>query len=89
MFAAVRACDFKWLPSVKSVATTQPAGIVGATRDLTYADGTVQSIRITEISDMQHLVSYEVFASIPPISYSSVVHTIRLRRVTMEVGVGE
>ncbi len=82
LWDAIRGLDFSWLPEVKSASAQAKSGVVGSTRELTYKDGTVQTIRVTEVSDQHHSLSYEVISSVPAISYLSVIHSFRLHRVS-------
>jgi hypothetical protein len=47
-----------------------------------YKDGTLQRIKLMELNDATHTLTYDVITSEPPVPYSSAIHTIRLRRVT-------
>jgi len=55
---------------------------VGGIRRVTYRDGTVQRVKLVELSDAEHSVTYDVIESVPAVRYLSAIHTIRLRRVT-------
>jgi len=58
------------------------ASKVGGVRRVTYKDATVQRVKLLELSDAEHSVTYEVIESTPAVSYLSAVHTINLRRIT-------
>jgi len=55
---------------------------VGGVRRVTYRDGTIQRVKLLELSDAEHSVTYEVIESTPAVSYLSAIHTISLRRIT-------
>jgi len=55
---------------------------VGSLRKINYKDGSVQKIKVLEISDYRHSVTYDVIESDPPAYTMSAIHTITLRRVT-------
>jgi hypothetical protein len=55
---------------------------VGGVRRVIYKDGTLQRIKLMELNDATHTLTYDVITSEPPVPYSSAIHTIRLRRVT-------
>jgi hypothetical protein len=74
--------DFKFSSAVKSSETKGNASEVGATHTITYNDGTVQTVKVVEISDARWTISWDVIDSNPAVSYSSASHTLRLRRVT-------
>jgi len=80
----VRPVDFKFLDTVKSTVMEGKADAaeVGGIRTITYQEGTVQKIKLTELSDARHMISYELVESTPAVSVLSAVHTIQLRRVT-------
>jgi len=80
----VRPIDFKFNAAVKSSELVGGASSseVGGVRKITYADKTVQSIKLTELSDATHSITYELIESKPAITVMSAVHTINLRRIT-------
>jgi len=80
----LRPLDFKYNPHVAKaeVEEKKSAAEVGAVIKVTYTDKTVQRITTTEISDGSHTVSWELIESEPAVSILSVVHTVKLRRVT-------
>ena len=70
---------------VKSVAWKDGApGQVGSHLQITWTDGAHWQIHITEISDINHFISYELVEAEPPLGTSSLQATIRLLRVTDE-----
>jgi len=80
----LRPLDFSFLPAVATsvVEGRQSASRVGSVRRVIYKDGTLQRIKLMELNDASHTVTYDVITSEPPVPYSSAIHTIRLRRVT-------
>ncbi|KAI3647778.1 hypothetical protein MP228_007999 [Amoeboaphelidium protococcarum] len=81
----VRPLTFKWLSAVKEVKVVDGnESQVGSQRKITYVDGTVQTVRVLELSDVENFVTYEVVSSEPAVQVSSAIHTIRLRRVTAD-----
>lgn len=82
----IRPLTFSWLSSVKEVKVEQgsSAAEVGSQRRVVYKDGTVQTLKVLELSDINMFVTYELIASEPAISVSSAVHTIRLFPVTFD-----
>jgi hypothetical protein len=81
---ALRPMSFAFNPNVASAAIEdgKSASEVGAVAKITYKDKTVQRLKISEISDATHSLSWEMIESIPAIPFMSVAHTIKLRRVT-------
>jgi hypothetical protein len=97
VWSTLRPLTFSWLKSVKEVKadgnegspqSTQLTPVVGSTRRVVYTDGTVQSIKMLELSDLHYFVTYEVIASEPAVSVTSAVHTLRLRHITFDKCVG-
>jgi len=50
-------------------------------RKVTFNDA-VQRFRVTEISDQNYQITFELFESVPAVEYMSASHTWKLRRVT-------
>jgi len=85
VWAAIKPLDFHFLPIVTSVELEDKHSTfatVGTIRRVTYADKTVQRVKLVELSDAQRFVTWEVIDSVPALTYSSAIHTIKLRRVT-------
>jgi len=80
----LRPLDFSFLPAVATsvVEGRQNPARVGGVRRVIYKDGTLQRIKLMELNDATHTLTYDVITSEPPVPYSSAIHTIRLRRVT-------
>jgi hypothetical protein len=55
---------------------------IGSLFDVEYTDGSVWSHRIVEISESKRIISYELIGATPEISFSSMVTTIRLYKVS-------
>jgi len=83
-WSAIRPMNFAWNPNVAGAAVEdgKSASEVGAVVKVTYKDKTVQRVRIAEISDATHSISWEMVESQPAVPIMSVIHTIKLRRVT-------
>ena len=82
---AFRSFEFdKMFPShVKSVKfTSGGANEVGSVFDVEYADGSVWTNRIGEISDVKRVISWELISATPEIGFTSMMTTIRLHKVT-------
>lgn len=56
--------------------------IVGAEFRINFKDGTVQTVKLLELSDLEHFLTYDLVDSEPSVKVMSAIHTIRLRRVT-------
>jgi len=84
VWALVRPLTFTYNKNVASteVEEKKTASEVGAVVRVTYRDGTVQRIKVVELSDATRTVSWELIESIPAVAVLGAAHTIRLRRVT-------
>lgn len=84
VWGLIRPLTFAYNTRVKSseVEDKKSAAEVGAVIRVTYADGTVQRLKLTELSDAQNSVSWDVEESIPAVTVMGASHTIKLRRVT-------
>jgi hypothetical protein len=80
----IRPLDFSFLPTVATsvVEDRESPAKVGSVRRVVYKDGTVQLLKLTELHDGTYTVTWDVIMSEPAVDYTSVIHTIRLRRVT-------
>eukprot|EP01016_Furgasonia_blochmanni_P003141 TRINITY_DN1122_c0_g1_i15.p1 TRINITY_DN1122_c0_g1~~TRINITY_DN1122_c0_g1_i15.p1 ORF type:complete len:239 (-),score=57.43 TRINITY_DN1122_c0_g1_i15:99-815(-) len=58
------------------------AGKVDSVLKISFKDSASWSIKILELSDLNHYITYEVIEASPPIPATSILNTIRLRRVT-------
>ena len=58
--------------------------IVGSVCKLTYKDGSVWSIRVTEVSEKNHSICYEIISTAPKHNVTSVQGEIKLLSVTTE-----
>ena len=76
----------KLLPSsVSKVAWLEGGpGQVGSRVEVTWTDSAVWRLNITEISDINHFVSYELVEAEPPLGTSSLQAKIHLLRVSDE-----
>lgn len=55
---------------------------VGSLRRVVYKDGAEFVFRVVELSDIQHLISYELIETDATVNVSSVLHSIQLSEVT-------
>jgi len=85
VWQVVHVLDFHFLPSVAKC-DLEGKGVthntVGGVRRVQYKDGTVQRIKLLELSESHYYVTYDVIESTPPLTYSGATHTIKLRRIT-------
>jgi len=88
VWAVIRPLDLVYLPTVSTVEldAKDREDTVGTERTIYYnvnnKERTVQRIRLLELSDSRHEISWEIVSSTPPIDFLSANYTIRLRRVT-------
>jgi len=84
VWAALRNADYAYSTHVVNVELEGKADWddVGGVRKVTYTDRTVQKLRLTELSDTNHTFTVELLESSPAVTYLSVVHTLRLKRVS-------
>ncbi|KAG0220993.1 hypothetical protein B0O80DRAFT_472503 [Mortierella sp. GBAus27b] len=82
VWAHVRPVDLSFWTAVSKVDTFGGAGEVGSSRKISFKDGAVQDVRIVELSDLAHSVTFEFIAAEPPVDFVSAMQTITLRRVT-------
>jgi nucleoside-diphosphate kinase len=53
-------------------------------RTVAFADKTVQKFRVSEISEQNHQITFDLIESVPAVEYLSASHTWKLRRVTSD-----
>jgi len=75
----IRPVDFAFWSKVSSSDVDQEG-----VRTVRFNDKTVQKYRITEVSEQNHSVTFELFESVPAVEYLGASHTWRLRRVTSD-----
>jgi len=82
----VRPLDFVYMPTVATVRLEDDnqQDSIGTSRTVIYNDGTKQVIRLLELSDARHSVTWELLQSEPEAKTMGVIHTVRLRRVTSD-----
>ena len=68
VFSVLKACTFAYNTTVKSAEVVGDANAVGSTRVITYADGTKQTLKILELSDLSRTVTWILVASEPALS---------------------
>ncbi|KAG0233076.1 hypothetical protein BGW42_006566 [Actinomortierella wolfii] len=69
----VRSAELSFWSAIKSAKVEQ--GSAGE-------DGSVQQVKIVELSDLGHFLSFDFIQSEPAVGYMSALHTIHLRKVT-------
>ncbi|KAF9105586.1 hypothetical protein BGX27_009560 [Mortierella sp. AM989] len=82
VWTLVRTVELGFWSAVKHVSTHGGASEVGSTRKIYFNDGAVQEVKIVELSDLNHSVSYDFIEAQPPVEFMSALHTITLRKVT-------
>jgi len=75
----IRPVDFGFWKNVTSC-DVDDSGV----RTVKFNDKTVQKFRVTEISEQNRQISFELIESNPPVEYLSASHTWALRRVTQD-----
>ncbi|KAL1924686.1 uncharacterized protein VTP21DRAFT_4340 [Calcarisporiella thermophila] len=86
LWAKVKDAQFSWWGIVKSCeleGDSRPLE-VGGTRVVRFKDGTVQKLKLVELSELEHRLTLEYIESDPPVSFMSALHTIKLNRVTSD-----
>jgi len=78
----VRPATFAYLPTVADADTKEAHTEVGGSRTVRYKDGTVQTLRITHLSELDHSIGWDLVSSAPATTFSAQSHTVRLRTVT-------
>ncbi|KAG0006030.1 hypothetical protein BGZ80_002144 [Entomortierella chlamydospora] len=78
----VRTVELGFWSAVKQVQIQGGANEVGSTRKIWFKDGAVQEVKIVELSDLTHTVSFDFIEAQPPVEFMSALHTITLRKVT-------
>ena len=87
VWEAVRSLQFdKWLPNiVKGVKwNSGSCNEVGSEFELTYADKSVWTFRITEISENKRKFSYDLIMAEPSVTFSTMQNTWTLHKVTSD-----
>jgi len=86
VWSAIRNADFAFSTAVVNVELDGKADWddVGGVRRVTYTDvnRTVQKYKLTELSDEQKFLTFELLESTPAVTYMSAVHTWKLKRIT-------
>ncbi|KAI8812829.1 hypothetical protein BJ742DRAFT_767953 [Cladochytrium replicatum] len=88
VWSTIRPGLFDWWKSavVKSTVEGDSASAVGSLRKITFKDGTVQTFRILQLSDLERsrTITWEVIESSPALTYHAAVHTIKVYKVTTD-----
>jgi hypothetical protein len=84
VWSTIAPLDFEWKEQVLriEIADNVKKNEVGALRTVVYEGGMKQTIKLLELSLLKRTVTWEVITSEPAVTYSSAVHTIRLRPIT-------
>ncbi|PVU85802.1 hypothetical protein BB559_001565 [Furculomyces boomerangus] len=84
-WAVIRDLDLSFWSVVESstLQGTSPLEI-GSSRKIKFKDGTVQTVRIVEISELNRSISYELVESVPPVPFMSSVNVITVKKVTSD-----
>jgi len=77
----IKTLDFEHLVP-KSVSKVNGKVIVGEKVKLEFKDDTSMEIRILELSELQHFVTWEMIECTPPVNVTSVINKIKLCKVT-------
>ncbi|KAF9207867.1 hypothetical protein BGZ49_010351 [Haplosporangium sp. Z 27] len=78
----VRTVELGFWTAVKSVQVEGGVSEVGSTRKISFKDGALQEVKIVELSDLSHTVSFDFIEAQPPVDFMSALHTITLHKVT-------
>jgi len=80
----VKTLNFSFVGNVKSITLEKGTheSTVGALRTIDYNDGITQQVRLRELSEQHHFITWEVEVSIPKADYDAVTHTVRLWRIS-------
>jgi len=64
------------------VASVEGEAQVGKTVKITYKDKSEWTVRVVELSELHHFITWEVIETSPSAHVASIVNTIRLQRIT-------
>jgi len=64
--------------------TSGNANEVGSQFEVEYTDGSTWTFRVVEISEIHRSISYELVSANPQTTFSSMVNTIKLHKVTFD-----
>ena len=72
-----------WSDAVTSVEWLEgEAGKIGSSFEINFKDESAWTYVLVELSDLHRLVTWELICADPPVSFSSSVNTIKVKRVT-------
>eukprot|EP00292_Cryptomonas_paramecium_P024198 CAMPEP_0113661852 /NCGR_PEP_ID=MMETSP0038_2-20120614/221_1 /TAXON_ID=2898 /ORGANISM="Cryptomonas paramecium" /LENGTH=143 /DNA_ID=CAMNT_0000576623 /DNA_START=49 /DNA_END=480 /DNA_ORIENTATION=+ /assembly_acc=CAM_ASM_000170 len=80
----IRAMDFKWWSLVAATSCESSVDQVGSIHVISYKDGSKWTVKLSELSDTDTFLTYELVSSEEPLQVTSAIHTIRLRRITAD-----
>jgi len=80
----VKTLNFSFVGNVKSITLEKGTheSTVGGLRTIEYNDGITQQLRLRELSEQHHFITWEVEVSVPKADYDAVTHTVRLWRIS-------
>jgi len=84
VWGLMKAMTFSWWGLVEScvLASGETPNTLGATFTLTFTDGAVWTIQLTEISDASRSLTFEVITAEPAVSVTSAIHSISIKKIT-------
>jgi len=84
VWAAIRNTDFAFSSVVANNEIEGKADWddVGSVRRVTFTDRTVQKFRLTELSDANRSITFELLESVPAVTYMGAVTSWKLKRIT-------
>jgi len=85
VWGAIKNMDFKFSKSITQCRKEEDDGLGLGAFAMVFADNTVQTVRVTEISERlptKHTIGYELIGSDPSVSYSARMDTITISSVT-------
>lgn len=85
VWGLIRSGDFASWWGICASSTCEGALLsLGATHILTFVDGTVWTVAISEISDIKKTLSFELISSEPASTVSAAIHTVTVQKVTKD-----
>jgi len=84
VWSAIRNGDFAFSTAVSSASLEAKADWddVGGVRAVTFTDRTVQKFKLTELSDANRQLSFELLESVPAVTYMGAITSWKLKRIT-------
>jgi hypothetical protein len=83
VWGVIRSMDFAaWYCSSSSCDETPTS--LGSTHRLTFKDGTVWTVSIVELSDLNKTLSFDVVSSDPNATVTAATHSITIKKITKD-----